>query len=504
MLYLVSLGPGSPDLVPPLATSALEASSDIVGYELYFGWIRSTIKGKRIHSLPLTQEKDRAILAIDLAREGKDVSLVSSGDIGIYAMATLVFELMKDTEPFELEVIPGITSATACAALLGAPLSHDFATLSLSDLLCPWDWIELRADHIAQADLACVLYNVQSKSRQEGVYRIIDLFLKHKPPNTLCGIIRNAYRKAQTLRIKTLSELKSLKFDMLTSILIGNRFTRRKGDYIYTPRGYLGWKKETQNENVPKGLVWVFSGTKDGNQLAEKLQKNGVNVMISTATKYGYNFVKETFPQVASIQGNLGNSKRKELLLTSEAKYILDATHPFSTCISKKLMSLSLECRIPYVRYEREKIEIPDGVIQCASILEAGKKAKGLGKRIFLGTGSNDLHIYLHLENQSSILWFIRVPPDPGLIRKVAEQGISNQNICAMQGPFSEEGNIQLWKQWKIDCVISKDSGIGSGFKEKIQACEKLKIPLVLIQRPQIKYADTMSNFYDLMKKLSI
>ncbi|MGA7902942.1 MAG: precorrin-3B C(17)-methyltransferase, partial [Terrimicrobiaceae bacterium] len=141
-LHLVSVGPGFAELIPPMAQSALRASDAIVSYELYLTWIAPWIEGKEIHSFPLTRERERAAKAIELARAGRVASLVSSGDIGVYAMASLVLEEMRKEDHFELKIIPGISAVNSCASLLGSPLSHDFATLSLSDLLCPWEWIE--------------------------------------------------------------------------------------------------------------------------------------------------------------------------------------------------------------------------------------------------------------------------------------------------------------------------------------------------------------------------
>jgi precorrin-3B C17-methyltransferase len=237
ILHLVSVGPGDAGLIAPAAVAALQQSDVVVGYELYLRQVETWIGGKEILSPPLTREKERALLAIERARQGQFVSLVSSGDIGVYAMATLAFEEMREEDTFEVKVIPGITAANACASLVGAPLSHDFATLSLSDLLCPWEWIETRARHIAEADLAVVLYNVQSQGRQEGVYRILDIMLQHKQPETVCAVVRNAYRPDQAIKILTLAGLRSERFDMLTSVIIGNRFTHRKREWIYTPRG---------------------------------------------------------------------------------------------------------------------------------------------------------------------------------------------------------------------------------------------------------------------------
>ena len=138
VLNLVSVGPGFADLIIPRAIAALQESDVIVAYDLYLRWIEPYLAGKEIHTPPLTQERARALLAIEKARGGAKVALISSGDIGIYAMAALAYEEMREDDTFEVKLIPGVTSANACASLLGSPLSHDFATLSLSDLLCPW------------------------------------------------------------------------------------------------------------------------------------------------------------------------------------------------------------------------------------------------------------------------------------------------------------------------------------------------------------------------------
>jgi len=187
VLNLVSVGPGTSDLIVPRAREALANSEVIVGYELYLRWIAPWLEGKEIYTPPLTQERERALLAIEKARGGARVALISSGDIGIYAMAALAFEEMREDDTYAVNVVPGITAANACASLLGSPLSHDFATLSLSNLMCPWEWIEHRARHIAAADLACVLYNVQSNARVEGVYRILEICWSTNRPRRCAG-----------------------------------------------------------------------------------------------------------------------------------------------------------------------------------------------------------------------------------------------------------------------------------------------------------------------------
>ncbi|HEX2272089.1 MAG TPA: precorrin-3B C(17)-methyltransferase, partial [Pyrinomonadaceae bacterium] len=356
VLNLVSVGPGFSDLIAPRAEAALRESGVIVAYELYLRWIKPWLAGKEIHTAPLTQERERARLAIEKARGGAKVALISSGDIGVYAMAALAFEEMREDDAFEVNVVPGITSANACASLLGSPLSHDFAILSLSDLLCPWEWIEHRARHIAEADLVCVLYNVQSAGRQQGVYRILHIMLDHKAAETLCGVVRNAYRPDQQVSIHRLEELLALQFDMLTTIVIGNRFTQRKRNWIFTPRGYNDWVLPAQATNLnefPSSAVWIFSGTSDGNILANAIAERGYPVIVSTATEYGGEVANQHCPGIYVWAGRQGIEGRREALTRSQARVLVDATHPYARQMSEQLISLSQVLGIPYLRYER-------------------------------------------------------------------------------------------------------------------------------------------------------
>ncbi|MCU1257460.1 MAG: precorrin-6x reductase, partial [Bryobacterales bacterium] len=401
-LYLVSAGPGDPALIPPLAEAALRASEAIVGYELYLRWIEPWIAGKEIHAPELTRERERATLALTLARGGKTVSLVSGGDIGVYAMAALAFEELREDDDIDVEVIPGITAANACASLLGSPLSHDFATLSLSDLLCRWQWIETRARHIAQADLACVLYNVQSATRREGVYKVLRSMLEHKRPDTLCGVVRNAYRPGQTVEIATLRDLLSREFDMLTTLVIGNRFTERKGHWIFTPRGYNDWDPEraagaTVDREAPHAAVWVFSGTSDGNRLAAELVARGHAVVVSVASSYGRDCARATVPGTHVVSGSLGVAARRRLMQERGARAIVDATHPYAAGMRRQLFTLSADLDLPYFRLERPSaLSESAGVTRCANMAEAARVAIERGRRIFLATGCTSLPIFLN------------------------------------------------------------------------------------------------------------
>ena len=506
-LYLVSVGPGFADLIAPMAQKALEASDAIVGYDLYLRWIQPWIEGKQIITMPLTRERDRALKVIELAREGKVASLVSSGDIGVYAMATLVLEEMSEDDRFEVKIIPGVSAANSCASILGSPLSHDFATLSLSDLLCPWEWIEHRARHLAEADMVTALYNVQSLSRQEGVYRILRIMLEHKSPETVCGVVRSAYREDQSHYICTLGELVQREFDMMTTIIVGNRFTKRKQHFMFTPRGYNSWK-ETDASLPSAGKdsssdVWVFSGTSDGNALAAQLADAGTKVIVSTASDYGREMVVQNFPNLAVRSGRMGVEARRLELKKTGAKVIVDATHPFASEISKQLIELASELGITYLRYERPVTQNVQGAILCRDIEEAVEKAMAHGTRIFLATGSKDLATFLKQPKAAERQWFARIAPDTESLQKALGLGIPRGQLCVMQGPFTQEFNQMLWKNWQIDCVVTKDSGEAGGFEAKEQAARSLGIPLIVVQRPVVAYPAVAHDFQTIIQQLA-
>jgi precorrin-6x reductase len=518
-LNLVSVGPGVKEQITGAALRAIAESDVIVAYDLYLSWIRSDISEKTIITTPLSQEKERVQKAIDAARNGSRVALISSGDIGIYAMATLAFELMSETDTFAVEVFPGVTAAVAGAALLGAPLSHDFATLSLSDLMCPWQWIEERARHIAAADLCVALYNVQSRKRQEGVYRIIEILVSHKAAGTLCGIVRNAYREDQSFEIVTLEELGKRTFDMFTTIFVGNRHTRRKREWIFTPRGYGQWQEKepiadvlastiAASHSFPQKAIWLFSGTQDGNALASSLVNAlppATPVVVSVATEYGGELALQV-PGITVVAGKIGRTARRNLLEQCQAKVIVDATHPFADKISEQLIELSNELNLSYLRYERPASPPTDyrQARVCNDFTEAIKLSLTVGKRIFLATGTKGLSELASLKSEASEqpLWFARVTASPDSIEKTIAAGIPLSRICAMQGPFDSQFNQALWKQWQIDCVITKESGDVGGTNAKIEAAESLGIPILIVRRPHIDYPEVFASQGELVSRV--
>jgi precorrin-3B C17-methyltransferase len=221
----------------------LEAADAVVGYHAYLDLLRPWLAGPAYHGSPIGEEVQRARLALMLARAGQRVALVSSGDAGVYGTAGIVFELLHEegagAEAMGVEVIPGVSAAHAAAALLGAPLMNDYAAISLSDLMTPWEVIARRLEAAAAADLVVALYNPASGRRRAQLARTQEIFLRHRAAETPVGLVRNAGRPGQSVRVVALGELLAQEVDMLTLILVGNRATIRVGDRLVTRRGYL-------------------------------------------------------------------------------------------------------------------------------------------------------------------------------------------------------------------------------------------------------------------------
>lgn len=241
-LTVVGLGPGAPEDLTERGRQALQAADVVVGYHGYLDQVRPWLGPKAYHGSPIGDEIERCRLAITLARSGRQVALVSSGDAGIYGMAGPVFEILTGTaaatDVAAIEVIPGVSAANAAAALLGAPLMSDYAVISLSDLLTPWSVIEHRLDAAGAADLVVALYNPASARRREHLGRAQQILLRHRPAETPAGLVRNASRPGQVVTVTDLGHLLDHSVDMLTVIIIGNRATLRIGNRLVTRRGY--------------------------------------------------------------------------------------------------------------------------------------------------------------------------------------------------------------------------------------------------------------------------
>jgi cobalt-precorrin 5A hydrolase/precorrin-3B C17-methyltransferase len=246
-LSVIGIGPGSDEWRSPQATQALRDATDVVGYGLYLDLVEDLIVGKDRHESGLANEEKRARIALDLAAEGKRVCLVCSGDAGIYALATLAFELLdKENKPewnrLHIDVAPGISALQACAARIGAPINHDFCTISLSDLLTPWEDIQRRLQAAADGDFVVAFYNPRSKRRVTQIEKARDILLTGRPPETPVVLGRNLGRDTESMEVITLGELNSESADMLTMVLVGSSqsrvIDRGVNKWVYTPRGY--------------------------------------------------------------------------------------------------------------------------------------------------------------------------------------------------------------------------------------------------------------------------
>ena len=243
-LYIIGLGPGAGLDLTGRAEKALDDCEVLVGYTAYIDLLREQYPDRQLIATPMRTEVERCRLALGLAQEGKKTGMVCSGDPGIYGMAGLCMELSGEYPEVELEVVPGVTAANGGAALLGAPLMNDFAVISLSDLMTPWETITRRLKAAAEADFVLCLYNPSSRKRRDHLRRACEILLEVLPPETPCGCARNIGREGEETRLYTLSELREAETDMFTTVYVGNSRTKVMNGRLVTPRGYL--QKEPQ------------------------------------------------------------------------------------------------------------------------------------------------------------------------------------------------------------------------------------------------------------------
>ena len=236
-LFVVGIGPGSRENMTIRALNALENSDVIVGYGVYTDLIRPLFPDKEYLETPMRKETDRCRMAIELALSGRSIAMISSGDSGVYGMAGLIYELSEGKD-IDIEIIPGVTAALSGGAVLGAPLTHDFAVISLSDILTPWEKIEKRLDMAARADFCIAIYNPSSHRRADYLKRACKILLRSKSEETVCGIVRNIGRDGEEMQTMTLSQLLTYEADMFCTVFIGNSQTRVIDGKMVTPRGY--------------------------------------------------------------------------------------------------------------------------------------------------------------------------------------------------------------------------------------------------------------------------
>lgn len=238
-LFVVGIGPGGPPDRTRRAEEAIEKSAVVIGYARYLELVRDLTEGKEKIATAMTREVERCQIALERAEAGETVALVSSGDPGVYGMAGLVLELAETKgSAVQIEIVPGVSAANALAARLGAPLMCDFATLSLSDLLVPWETIRGRLEAVAAADLVAAIYNPRSQKRTAQLDEAAAIFRRHRPGTTPVGVGTAVGSPEEWILISDLDHLLELPIDMRSVVIIGNRSTKRIGEWFVTPRGY--------------------------------------------------------------------------------------------------------------------------------------------------------------------------------------------------------------------------------------------------------------------------
>lgn len=237
-IYVVGIGPGDPDDMTVRAVKTLEKSDIIVGYKTYTDLVRKSFPGKAYYENGMRGEVERCEKCVDYALEGKTVSLICSGDSGVYGMASPLIETALKRNFTDIEVIPGVTAALSGSAVLGAAVSHDFCVISLSDLLTPWEMIEKRLIKAAEGDLCIAIYNPASRNRPDHLKKACSILLSVLSPDTSCGYVRNIGRDGMEKKLCTLAELADEEADMFVTVFIGNSRTRIADDMLITPRGY--------------------------------------------------------------------------------------------------------------------------------------------------------------------------------------------------------------------------------------------------------------------------
>lgn len=238
-VYVVGIGPGAYEKMTIQAANALKECDTIVGYTVYVNLVKEHFADKEFLTTPMRKEVERCELAFSEAAKGKTVAMICSGDAGVYGMSGLMLEIGIRYPEIQVEIVAGVTAAIGGAAVLGAPLIHDFCLISLSDLLTPWEKIEKRLSCAAEADFVICLYNPSSKKRHDYLQKACDLVLKHQSEELVCGVVENIGREGENARFYTLKELRDTKVDMFTTVFIGNSQTKMVDGHMVTPRGYL-------------------------------------------------------------------------------------------------------------------------------------------------------------------------------------------------------------------------------------------------------------------------
>ncbi len=493
ILYVVGIGPGKIDGMTIEAKKILDGVSVIAGYSTYVELLKPYFAKKYIQTGMMAEEK-RVRSALEAASAGEKIALVSSGDSGLYGMASLALEMAADFPEVKVKIIPGVTAALSGSALLGSVLSNDFAVISLSDYLTPTSKIESRLKAAASADFPIAIYNPMSHARPDALKKACQILIDGgKSPETACAWTKNIGREGEEKDFCMLKNLGGKNLDMLTTVFVGSSATKKitlgsgenQRDFLLTPRGYMQRK-------IKK--IILLAGTSEGKSIARSLFDSSFEVTISLATQAGLDDLREDsfdFEKNCKIlTGRMNQSKMEEVFPRYDA--VVDATHPYAEEVSKNALAACKKTKIPYFRFSRPESEsfqstrAADGITFVPSVAAAAELCASFPPDtvIFVSTGSRELAPFTCIENWRERVFF-RVLPSVESIQKCLSASIPMNRIIAMQGPFSTSMNEALFCQTKAKVLVTKESGEAGGFAQKIEAAKKCSMSVIVVSRPQ-------------------
>ena len=512
-LSVIGIGPGSPEEMTPRARGEIEKAELIVGYRFYVDLIRDLFPEKEYYTTGMRGEIDRVDYAVSRAVEGDSVAVICSGDAEVYGLASLVFQIAvsRGMDLRRIEIIPGITAALSCGAVLGSPLSCDFAVISLSDHLVPWERIERRLNGAAGADLPIVLYNPGSRQRREHLRRACELIGKYKRPDTVCAVVRNAGRTGESHRILLLSELASQPVDMFTTVFIGSGDTLVYEERMITPRGYdnkYGFTEKAEDQSVSgydeqnsqdkclpyspendsgdgqPGKLLIFGGTTEGRKLAQTASEAGYSVTLSVASDYGKETAENAGERIRILSGRKTEEEICRLLIEGRYLCVIDSTHPYAQHISGSISRAASSAKVRCIRIKRET-DVAGGdqmmFSDMAAVITYLNRQEG---NVFFATGSNASEEYTKLRDLKD-RGFIRILPSETALTKIKAAGFRSSHIICMQGPFTEEMNMACFRYADAEWLVTKASGKEGGYDAKRSAAGKLGMKILVIRPPE-------------------
>ena len=531
-LYIAGIGPGGPEYMTRKAYRILQEADLIVGYTLYNDLLRREFPDKTYYSTAMTGERERCLYALRAAEAGRKAVVVCSGDSGVYGMASLVLELAKERGfDVEIEAVPGVTAALGAGALAGAAVSGDFAAVSLSDLLTPWNVIEKRLRTAASGDFVIALYNPGSRKRRDHLKRACEVIGQFRAWDTVCAVAERIGREGENVRFLSLEQLSSAAADMFMTILIGNSSTRMVrlsggAEKMVTPRGYrIGepadlWKKESlpERKNAGRERIVIFGGTTEGRQLTEFACEKGVPVFLCVATAYGERMVKP-HPLLEVNSAGLGQKEIEELLTDSRILAVLDATHPYAAEITEKTAAACRKTGRRYLRILRNVFEGGADQAGGRTFSENGNQAEGevffagsirqaadfldrVQGRALITTGSKEAAEYMKIKDAEERLTF-RVLPSREALAACEAAGISGKNLICMQGPFSAEMNACMMRECGASYLVTKISGKNGGFEEKIEAARRVGARVIAVLPPESRSGISMRDAEDVICRIA-